>query len=275
MRNDMAFLVILFFYFLSTLGYVLYFSIQKDVFRKIGQSALLIGFIIQTLVIGVEYFNAGQFPVQNLHETLAIMAWATAGVFMILGMKINLKILGAFVAPFVTILMIAALHFPNINAEQGALFKTIWLPLHIITVFTGEAAFAMAFFIGILYLVQENAIKAKKRGYFYKRLPSLELIDHTGYVCIIIGFTTITAGLITGMIYAKLVWGRFWGWDPKEVWSGISWLVYAILLHQRLTVGWRGRNAAVMAIIGFFILTFTFLGVNLLLGGHHGTFTKW
>jgi ABC-type transport system involved in cytochrome c biogenesis permease subunit len=83
----------------------------------------------------------------------------------------------------------------------------------------------------------------------------------------------ISIGLVTGIVYAKAVWGRFWSWDPKEVWSAITWLLYAALLHERLTVGWRGRRAAIMAIIGFVVLLFTFFGVNFLLEGHHGTFT--
>jgi len=133
---------------------------------------------------------------------------------------------------------------------------------------------ALACGAGLLYLLQEHAIKSKHRGFFFKRLPSLELLDHTGYACIVTGFTMLTFGLITGLIYAKSVWGRFWSWDPKEVWSGITWLLYAALLHQRLTFGWRGRRAAIMAIIGFAVILFTFLGVNFLLKGHHGEFTR-
>jgi ABC-type transport system involved in cytochrome c biogenesis permease subunit len=82
-------------------------------------------------------------------------------------------------------------------------------------------------------------------------------------------------GLITGFIWAHVVWGRFWSWDPKEVWSGITWLIYAALLHERLVAGLRGRRAAVLAIIGFAAMLFTFLGVNLLLEGHHNEFTRW
>ena len=84
----------------------------------------------------------------------------------------------------------------------------------------------------------------------------------------------LTMGLITGLVYAKSVWGRFWGWDPKEIWSAVTWLVYAAILHGRLTSGWRGRRSAIMTIIGFAVLVFTFLGVNLLIGGHHQVFTK-
>jgi cytochrome c-type biogenesis protein CcsB len=101
------------------------------------------------------------------------------------------------------------------------------------------------------------------------------MLDNIGYVCIVVGFTMLTLGLITGFVYAKAVWGRFWSWDPKEVWAGITWLFYAVLLHERLTVGWRGRRSAIMAIIGFGVLIFTFLGVNLLMKGHHEVFTRF
>lgn len=271
----MELILILSFYFLGTIGYVLYFSMQKEMVQRVAALSLWGGFLLHTLVIGMGYYRTGHFPAQNLHETLSVMAWTIAGVYLALELKVNFKMLGIFTGPLITILMIAAMQFPDITPESVATFKSFWLPLHIVTIFIGEAGFALAFGVGILYLIQERAIKGKTRGYFYKRLPSLELIDYTGYICIIVGFTTITIGLITGMIYAKMVWGRFWAWDPKEVWSGISWLVYAILLHERLTVGWRGRNAAIMAIVGFLVLLFTLFGVNFFLEGHHGDFTKW
>ena len=85
----------------------------------------------------------------------------------------------------------------------------------------------------------------------------------------------LTMGLVTGIVYAKSVWGHFWSWDPKEVWSGVTWLIYAALLHGRISVGWRGQKAAIMSIIGFAALVFTFLGVNFLLTGHHGEFTRF
>ena len=160
---------------------------------------------------------------------------------------------------------------------MSGLFKSIWLVLHVVVIFLGEAAFALACGTGILYLLQENAIKSKSRGsrFFFKRLPSLELLDSTGYHCIVAGFALLTFGLITGLVYAKTVWGRFWSWDPKEVWSMASWLLYAAVLHGRLASGWRGRRAAWMAIVGFIVLLFTFFGVNLLFEGHHGEFTQW
>jgi hypothetical protein len=131
---------------------------------------------------------------------------------------------GFYAAPLVSLTMIAAYQMPKPVAENPQLFKSWWLAAHIITIFLGNAAFALACGLGMLYLLQENAIKRKTRGFFFSRLPSLDLLDTTGYACIVVGFTMISIGLITGVVYAKAVWGRFWSWDPKEVWSVITWL---------------------------------------------------
>jgi cytochrome c-type biogenesis protein CcsB len=259
---------------LSTIGYLLYLFIQKDYLQKSGFYLLVAGFLCHTAEIGFRFVRSGHFPAGNLHETLSLAGWTIAGVFLLFQRRSGLKILGVYAAPLITFAMIIAARLPNVPKETGNLLNNLWLVTHVVAIFIGEAALALACGAGLLYLVQENAIKSKHRGFFFKRLPSLELLDSTGYACIVTGFTMLTFGLITGLIYAKSVWGRFWSWDPKEVWSGITWILYAVLLHQRLTVGWRGRRAAIMAIIGFAVILFTFLGVNFLLKGHHGVFTR-
>ena len=143
-----------------------------------------------------------------------------------------------------------------------------------ITLFAGDAAFALACGLGILYLIQEKAIKSRQPGFFFRRLPSLDLLDTAGYAAIVAGFSLMSVGLVSGFIFAKTVWGRFFAWDPKEVWSCITWIVYAVLIHARLAFGWRGRKAAILSIIGFAVLLFTFFGVNFFLEGHHGEFTR-
>jgi len=235
--------------------------------------AMLVGFAVHTFLIGYEFFRIGYLPAQNLHQTLLIAGWSLAGVYLLLKYRYRLNILGVFAAPLTTAIVIFAFWVPSVAVAPTPLFKSLWLVVHIIIIFLAEAALALACGTGILYLIQENAIKTKTRGFFFNRLPSLDLLDTAGYACIVMGFSMITIGLITGVIYAKAIWGRFWSWDPKEVWSLITWLFYAALLHERLTVGWRGKRAAIMAIIGFGVLLFTFLGVNFLLQGHHGTFT--
>lgn len=261
-------------YMLSSAGYCAYLFLQKNRLQQVGYVALLLGFAVHTADILAAFARNGHLPVGTLHQTLSFAGWAVAGVFLAFQFKYRLKVLGVYAAPFVALIMVIASQVPDSPAATNDVLRSFWLITHVTVIFLGEAGFALACGLGILYLLQENAIKKKKRSFFYKRLPSLDLLDSAGYACMVIGFSMLTLGLITGFVYAKSLWGQFWSWDPKEVWSGITWLFYAVLLHERLTVGWRGRRSAIMAIIGFAVLIFTFLGVNLLLEGHHRPFAK-
>ncbi len=179
-------------------------------------------------------------------------------------------VLGSFIAPLAAVLMIVSTTIPG--AETVAvrpLFKSLWLTVHVVTVFAGDAMFAIMFAAAIMYLLQERQIKRKRFGSLYSRLPSLETLDAINHHALVIGFPLLTLGMVTGAIYAQQALGTYWQWDPKEVWSLITWLAYAVLLHERLTVGWRGRRAAILSILCFILLVFTFVGISLLAGGYH------
>ncbi len=265
----------IFFYLLSTGAYIAFLFLQKNGFEKAGQYLLAAGFAVQTAGLAFAFFSDGKIPVRNLHETLSVAGWAIVCAFFLLQYRFRLRILGVYAAPLAAALVIVAFPLPRETVETLDVFKSFWLFLHIVFIFMGEASFALACGVGVLYLLQERAIKKKRPGFFFKRLPSLDLLDTTGYVCILAGFTLMTVGLATGFVYAEIVWGRFWSADPKEIWSIITWLLYAALLHERLIKGWRGRKSAIMAIIGFAAVVFTFLGVNFLFEGHHEVFTRW
>jgi cytochrome c-type biogenesis protein CcsB len=272
---QIAFVIAIVLLMFSTAAYFAYLFFQREWLQRTGCILLIAGFICQTLVIATRFVQSGHVPVVNLHQTLIVIAWALVGFFLLLRIKVPVKILGIYAAPMAAFIMLAASQLPSESEPAQNLLKGFWLVVHILTIFIGDAAFTLAAGVGVLYLLQERSIKAKVRGFFFKRLPSLDLLDTSGYACIVTGFTMLTIGLVSGMVYAKSVWGRFWAWDPKEVWSAIAWIFYAVLLHERLAVGWRGRRAAVMAIVGFAVLLFTFLGVNFLLKGHHGQFTQF
>ena len=272
---DFVIIIAAFFYMLSTTGYFIYFFLQKDYLQKTGYYLLAAGFTFHFIFLISGFMKSGIIPAYNLRETLLLSGWSIAGIFLVLQYRFRLKVLGVYAAPLVMLVVIFACCLPYEPSKTDNLLNNLWLIAHVITIFLGESSFALACGVGVLYLLQEHAIKTKNHRFFFKRLPSLELLDSTGYACIVIGFTLVTIGLATGLVYAKAVWGRFWSWDPKEVWSGITWLLYAALLHERLTAGWRGKKAAIMAIIGFVIILFTFFGVNFFLDGHHGEFTRW
>ncbi|MBW1743488.1 MAG: cytochrome c biogenesis protein CcsA [Deltaproteobacteria bacterium] len=245
-------------YVASSVGYQGYVLFQKRPIYRVASILLWVGFVCHTGVVALQVFKTGHLPFQSLQETLSTFGWAIVGVFLLLQIKVHLMVLGALVAPLATVVVIISSILPGPPVELAPLFKSLWRTVHLGTLTVGLAAFAIAFLVGILYLIQENAIKKKKRGFFFRRLPSLKLLDSMGYSCLIAGFPMLTFGIITGVIYNQVVHGRSWSWDHREILGAITWLVYAALLHERLVVGWRGRRAAVMTIVGFVILVVTF-----------------
>jgi cytochrome c-type biogenesis protein CcsB len=245
-------------YITSSLGYQGYILFQKRTIYRVANVLLWVGFLCHTVVVGLQYLETGHVPVQNLHETLSSFGWAVVGVFLMLQAKYHLMVLGALVAPLATLCVVIASLLPSPPVELAPFVRGLWRTLHVGTLIVGNAALAIACFAGVLYLIQEKAIKEKRPGFFFRRLPSLKLLDSMGYASLIVGFPMLTFGIITGVVYAQMVRGRFWTWDPKEILAGITWLVFAALLHERLAVGWQGRRAAIMTIVGFVILLLTF-----------------
>jgi cytochrome c-type biogenesis protein CcsB len=201
--------------------------------------------------------------------TLGVFSWSIILIYLIFQIRFRLMILGSFVAPLAVILMLISSTLPRTEGAVRPIFKSLWLTVHVVTIFMGDALFAIAFLAAVMYLIQERQIKHKKFGSFYSRLPSLATLDAINYQSLVYGFPFLTLGMITGSIYAQYTLGTYWQWDPKEVWSLITWVFYAALLHERLVAGWRGRRAALMSILCFCVLIFTFIGVSLWLGGYH------
>ncbi|MCA1794555.1 MAG: cytochrome c biogenesis protein CcsA [Desulfotignum sp.] len=261
-------------YGLSLAGYVFFLVYQKERIQKISAYLIAAGVLVHLAGTALWGAALGSLPVHNLVQSLSMAALAFGVMFLYVQYKYNLKMLGLFAAMILSGTMLAVLLLPDTRVVPNEILKGFWFYCHIFLVFTGDAALGLACGAGILYLLQEKGIKAKTRGFFFNRLPSLDFLDFVSHACIITGFFLLTFGLVTGFVYAKLIWGQFWSWDFKEVFSLGAWLVYAVLLHLRLYSGWRGKKSAVMTIVGFAVIIFTFLGVNLFLGGHHQEFTK-
>jgi cytochrome c-type biogenesis protein CcsB len=261
-------------YFISMAGYILFLFNQKKVYQKTAFCLISTAIALHFISMMIYTIVTGYVPIQNLSHSLSLAAFFLGIMFLFFQYKFDFKILGVFASILLFAIMLIVLMVPDGPVEKNAILKGFWFYAHIILVFAGDASLALACGTGILYLLQEKGIKSKSPGFFFKRLPSLDLLDKVGYTFLTTGFVFLTIGLVTGFIYAKNIWGRFWSWDTKEVFSVGSWMVYAALLHLRLYSGWRGRKSAIMTIIGFFIILFTFLGVNMLLGGHHQAFTK-
>ncbi len=256
-------------YLIATAGF-LFFIIKKN--KKVGfwsHRILLAGFALNSIYLALGYYQLGAVPALNFKGALSFFSWTIIGAYIIFQLRFRIMVLGSFVVPFSTFLMIISSTIPISPITVRPIFKGFWLPLHVATALLGDAIFAIAFIAGVMYLIQEHQIKSKRLGAFYSRLPSLNSLDSINYQAINYGFLLLTIGMITGSIVAQGSHGSYWLWDPKEVWSLITWLCYAALLHQRMAVGWRGRRSALMSIGCFFILIFTFIGVNFLMEGYH------
>jgi cytochrome c-type biogenesis protein CcsB len=253
----------------ATGGFIVYIVRQDKWVFRCSYWILLAGFVLHSVFLGCSYYAMGTAPVLDLKSALSFFSWSIILAYLILEIRFKLMVLGSFVAPFSAFLMIISSAMPWMEGPVRPIYKSLWLTLHVGTVFMGNALFAIAFLAAIMYLIQERSIKKKKLGSFYERLPSLATLDNINYYALIYGFPFLTLGMITGSLYAQFALGSYWQWDPKEVWSLITWLFYAALLHERIAVGWRGRKAAIMSIVCFCVLIFTFFGASLLMGGYH------
>ncbi|HEY3277739.1 MAG TPA: c-type cytochrome biogenesis protein CcsB [Syntrophorhabdaceae bacterium] len=261
-------------YLISTLFYLLQISTGA---LRMGIPAFIClagGFVVQLVSLVLRYFQAGYAPVTNLPEALSFFAFCVAGFFLYLRRSYKIDLVGAIVAPVLSLMLIWSLTYATAIRPLPPVLKSFWLPVHTFLAFSGNAIFLVAFFVSLLYIVVERSIKKKTSLSLSPRIPSLETLDAINYRCMSYGFPLLTVGIITGSIWAGFAWGSHWSWDPKETWSLVTWIVYAILLHNRLTIGWRGRKTAYMMIIGFFFMLFTFLGVNLFTGGLH-SYGQW
>jgi cytochrome c-type biogenesis protein CcsB len=257
------------FYIASTFIYALSLSLNKKWLEKAGYYAIFTGFIVHFASLLTRFFEAGYTPITNIYESLSFLSLCIAGFFIYIRRAYRVPMIGSIIAPLVTFIVIISLHFPRDIQPLIPALNSIWLPVHTILSFIGNGIFVVSFFISLLYLVIEKEIKKKKSFVFSEKFPSLSTLDNINYKCMSFGFPFLTAGIITGSLWAGFAWGSYWKWDPKETWSLITWIVYAILFHNRLALGWRGKKTAYMMILGFLLIIFTFLGVSYLMQGSH------
>ena len=248
-------------YLAATVCYVAYLFKERKAVGNAGMHILIVGWLLNTAALVVRTVAAHRPPFLNLYEYTVSVTWGAVLVYLVLERVTKSKGFGAFTMVLVSIFACLATVFPTeVNPRPPAL-RGPWLVPHIATATLAYAAFAIAFGIAIMYLIQERIET--------RRMPALKTLDQITYRMIAFGFFMQTALIVTGAIWAQLAWGRYWGWDPKETWSLITWLIYAAYLHTRVTMGWRGHRSAIMVAIGFLATIFTYFGVTFLLTGLH------
>lgn len=264
-----------FVYMASTVFYVAYAVFRKDLIAKAGITTLVVAILANSAGIGIRWLEThqqgiGYVPLSNMYESLVFFALCIAALYVFIELNYKVKIFGAYIVPFAFLAMAYASYSQEFGKEIKPLLPALqsnWLVAHVVTCFIGYAAFTVSCGMAIFYLYKNyrNNKKVDTSG----TIQLLKTIDDINYKMIVFGFIWLTAGIITGAVWANSAWGTYWSWDPKETWSLITWFVYALALHARYTRGWDGFRMSVASIIGFISVIFTYYGVNFLLSGLH------
>jgi ABC-type transport system involved in cytochrome c biogenesis permease subunit len=246
-------------YFVAALFYLVFLFGKKAGRAKTAFALVIAGLVIHTIALVLRTFQSGHAPFTNMYESMSFLAWAIVLAFVIIEVKYKVPKVGAYLM-LIVIGIMALASSPLMPKEAEPLvpaLQSYWLWLHVSVTLLGEAFFAVAFITSIMYLRAKDPEKREK-------------MDSVSYRCVSIGFPLFTlGGLVFGMVWAQKAWGTYWSWDPKEVWSLITWFVFALYLHTRIVMGWKGKRSAFIAILGFLAALFTFFGVNYLLAGLH------
>lgn len=264
-----------FIYFGSAALYIFRMVTGKEFWGPPASYTAFIGLLAQSIALVLRWVESykmgiGHAPLSNFYESLIFFSWTIVLLYLIIEWRIKSRNLGAFVIPFAFISISYASFSPNVTSRIQPLIPALqsnWLISHVITCFFGYAAFTIACGLGLMYLIK-GLDRGEGSSAFIKLLPNRDILDELSYHSVVIGFIFLTLGIITGSVWAYSAWGSYWSWDPKETWSLITWLIYAAMLHSRLIGGWRGKRMAIMSIIGFASVLFTYFGVNLLPGLH-------
>ena len=262
-----------FIYGLAAFLYIAAMVFKKPLILKPAWWAAIIGCAGNAAGIGMRWIESyrlgiGHAPLTNLYESLIFFALVIIVTYLVVEHKYKYKLLGAFITPIACLAMAYASLSPNINDRIQPLIPALqsnWLIAHVVACFIGYAAFAISFGISIAYILKE---KYQDATTLFNHFPEADILNELNYNLIIFGFLFLTIGIITGAVWANSAWGRYWGWDPKETWSLVTWFVYATLLHARMTRGWTGKLIAGLSIVGFLAVLFTYFGVNYLPGLH-------
>lgn len=239
---------------------------------RVAQALTILYFLILLVGVIVRGISAGRAPWGNMYEFSITGALAFTFAYLIASLKFDVQWLGILIA-FASLITLGTavtlLYVPS--APLVPALKSPWLVIHVSAAIISGGVFLLANCMAGAYLVLEQ-IERKRAGLrpvWAQRLPKLETLDQLSYRLVALVFPLWTFAIIAGAIWAEAAWGRYWGWDPKETWSFITWVGYAAYLHARVTAGWKGRRAAWLCLIAGSTFLFNYVYVNIWGTGKH------
>lgn len=241
------------------------FERLPDSLGRLGSLATWAAAAFLAISLFARWQAVGHAPWSNMWEFTVAFAGGVMLFYIVFERWYGQRTLGAFILPVVlTLMAVAAAFFPSdVEPLVPALQKQDLLAIHVATMILAYSALSVSFGAGVMYLVQDG-----ERNRF-SRLPKAGLLDEIGYRSVMVGFPLLALGIALGAYWGNSAWGRYWGWDPKETSALVTWLIYAAYLHTRGLRGWTGKRAAVILVLGFIAVMFTYFVVNLWVSGLH------
>jgi cytochrome c-type biogenesis protein CcsB len=236
----------------------------------------ILGALTHAAVLVTRGLATGRLPWGNMYEFATATVLVAVVAYVLFAVRAPaLRHIGLFVlAPVVLALVLIGLFLYAPAAPLVAALRSSWLAIHVTTAILGFGIFFVSGIASVLYLVRSRyeartADGSATEGGLLSRLPAAAGLDRVAHRTAVFGFPIWTFAVMAGAIWAESAWGRFWGWDPKETWAFIAWVVYAGYLHARTTAGWRGRGAAWVNVVGLVVMIFNLLYVNMVSTGLH------
>ena len=260
--THMFFILTVALYCCATTAYLACLVRTSPVLTRWAGRILAVGFtahLLSTIHLAVKM---KYLPLTNMQESLSFFSLAIVGAFIFFERRYKVTTLGSFIIP-VALLMLTASSTLHEEARQlPPILQSNWFWFHALLAFASYACFTIAAGVAVMYLIQRYFLKTKHFGALFQKLPSLETMDDISYRCLSVGWPLLTIAIISGSIWSDQAMGSYWIWDRKQTWSMIIWIIYAALLHGRITIGWRGKRAAILSIIGFIVVLFTFFSMK-------------
>ena len=253
-----------------TFGYLLSLLIKRVMLARVSTWVLTIAFGFLTLNLLAAFINSAGPVNLGSRAFFLFCAWAVSGLYLVFQFKTKTRLLGAFISPFILLLMIAAAGQETGKSLLPENLQSWLTTLHLFFAIIGEALFVLASCAGGMLLIQNGLLKHKKLGKMSRLLPSLSDLDRINHLCLLWGFPILTIGIIAGAVFAGMAWKPLWPTDPKIIWSFAAWVIYGFLLHQRLAIGWKGSRMAVLSCAVFIFFLLSFLAVRFCFTTWHG-----
>ena len=240
---------------------------------RIARLFIVIGFVFSAAALVLRGLATDRFPLGNMYEFILATTVLAVGAGLVFLRKPALQAAWPFVLlPVLVLLFVGGTNVYSDAAPVVPALRSYWLPIHVSIISLGSAILLIPGVASIMYLIRVWQPQGQETGWgarLARPLPAAETLDRLAYRVTIIGFPIFGVGILLGAVWAESAWGRFWGWDPKETVSFISWVLYAGYLHARATSGWGPKRAAWINIAGFVILVFNLFFINIVISGLH------